>query len=459
MKRRLKIRVFDPPVLHKKLDIDVNFFKPRRKIMSPQTAKVLTLVEKGHSVCIVGPAGTGKSWTLRKLIAMMTKKRIRYEITGSTGASIIPFNGTTIHSWSGYNFNASEEQNLNKARTDKYVQARWKQVRVLVIEEISMLKAHIFETLNKMGQIARKSTKPFGGLQLVICGDFLQLEPCGDHMVFESEVFSEIYHPSKNIVYFQEVKRQNDPVFIQILQEARIAQVTPKSLKLLRSRILPKPPNIPVAFPRRDQVQSYNNQELAKIKEPSQTFDARYLASPSLNKFQNQKTQAFLLKNAPMYPSLTLKIGAQVILTQNKLKWHPKKINGSVGTITKFEEKTNNPIVTFDDRSVQVVMKNVWFGPKSRGQLIQYPLIHGWAISIHKSQGATYNALYVTLNYQARQYGQAYTALSRVRSLDGLYLNEDFDPSCFRANPKALEFYRMLEEAQKPQKPQKRKKP
>jgi hypothetical protein len=268
-------------------------------------------------------------------------------------------------------------------------------------------------------------------------------------MVFHSKAFKQLYS-HKNTVYFKTVKRQSDPKFIRLLQETRVANLSPESWALLESRVgVPIPSNLliqpTVLFPRRKQSQDYNLDELAKIDQPCHVFNARYIASPMVNKIQNEKNKALLLKHAPMYERLSLKVGAQVMLTANKPMWVPKKWNGSLGKIIQFEERTNHPIVEFADKSVQVIPQNTWKGTNGRGQLIQYPLIHGWAISIHKSQGFTLEYGRLTLNYQASQYGQAYTALSRFRELNKIFIQPDFDRRCIRANPEALEYFKQLD--------------
>ena len=358
--------------------------------MGKDTRRVLELVQTGNNVAIIGQAGTGKTFTLKQVIRHLHQTNRAFAVTASTGRAALNLNGTTIHSFSGAgNGEASESVYLSKMKSPWYRKA-WSNIQVLIIEEISMVGKLYFELINKMAQTARRNTSLFGGLQLIVCGDFLQLPPINADYVFLSPIYQQLF-PSKNTVLFQDIKRQTCPRLIKILGEARIGKLSSESIRLLKQCLdKPVPETFPIQpmilFSTKVNVMEYNMNKLDKIQEDPKVFHHTWQASSNESSQTNTKIYTDLLKNAAMYPTLTLKIGAQVMLTRNYLKKTPKKFNGSMGIVTGFDNQTNHPIVQFADGHTLTISLACWKGPNSKGTLIQYPLILAWALTIHKAQ-------------------------------------------------------------------------
>lgn len=329
-----------------------------------------------------------------------------------------------------------------------------------------MMGAYMFELLDKLGQAARhQPSKPFGGITLVMCGDFYQLPPVNKEFIFTSPIFESVF-PKDQIVEFTQIKRQTDPKFIQLLQQVRHGDVTPEVVEMLQSRVGATPPSDlitepMVVHPRNVTVQNHNSSRLNKIDSPAKTFMYTWQPSSDLDEVANRRIHKDLLKSAPMLPTLVLKVGAQVMLTKNMPQLVPRKFNGSMGIVMEFHPKLGCPIVQFDDGSTVLINQNTWKGPKDKGCIIQYPLLLGWAITIYKSQGASFSNMQIGLGPAAARPNLVYTGLSRCRSLEGLYITE-FDPDSIIVDEKAKVFYdeyhtylesKTPKKTQQPQKP------
>lgn len=430
--------------------------RKKRKNMSAEEA--IDLVLRGHHVFLTGIAGAGKSFTLHQLKQRMNKKRIKYAFTGSTGRAAIPHHGCTIHSFAGSGIGDQPESfYITKMQKSKFFQTRWKSIKVLVIEEISMISDKFFELINVMAQTARKSKKLFGGLQLVVCGDFKQLSPVHGEFVFHSETFQKLF-PSSRTVYLRKVYRQTDPVFLRVLKECRDGEPSEATIDILRQRIIPVPKEWPVdpvvLVPRCAQALEHNQAKLAEIPGESKIYEYTFHASPRQSKKGNQIIMENLLKHGPFLPKLELKVGAQVMHTVNNRL--TGKINGSLGVVTGFQH--SDPVIKFTDGTEHTVEKHTFKGPKEQGKIVQYPLLHAWALTIHKSQGSTIPYLELDLGPNSNQYGQAYVGMSRAKSLDGLVIKPNFDPRSIRANPEAKAYYdTLMAEKKKKSKKKKRK--
>ena len=432
-------------------------------------------IEQGKSIFLTGSGGTGKSFLLNLLYTLLPKQTgRRVALTALTGCASLLLHpkAKTIHSWAGIGLGTDPVEILfakvkksNKART------RWMGTDILVIDEISMMTPELFEKLDKVGRkVRRNESIPFGGLQLVLVGDFYQLPPVVRGSETTSFIFESPLWKDMRLTMYEltEIVRQKDPAFQNVLNEARRGELTKPSLKILSKRIgldysseKIKPTML---FTRRAQVDSINMAHLKELTTERRCFKAITTFDPTQASIglsdKDPVVQEAVQKldaNAPYTPELILAIGAQVMLITN-LKPGAGLVNGSRGVVVAFESpqcfdeneklisKNDSdllvPIVEFRNHQripVGVITWDVPDMPAVKRQ--QIPLKLAYAITIHKSQGATLDCALIDVGGKTFEYGQAYVALSRVKDLESLYIH-DLDPAAFRAHPKVKEFYK-----------------
>ncbi len=458
--------------------------------------KAYDAVCMGKSVFITGPGGTGKSFLMNTIYQTIPKKTGKtIALTALTGcaALLLHPSAKTLHSWAGVGLAKDPVPILVKnIKASRKCVMRWLDTDILVIDEISMMTPELFEKLDEVGRKVRRNDKqPFGGIQLVLVGDFYQLPPVTKQdisgakedtsFVFESNLWREI-NPER--IELTEIVRQKDPVFQKVLNEARVGTMSKESLKILQKRMdldyssLDIKPTM--VFTRRAEVDSINASHLAKLKGDRVTYKASTLFLP-LATTQGyasdnplvQKAVSKLDNDASYSPELVITIGAQVMLLVNKPEFG--LVNGSRGVVVGYtimevleSDKTKGasaimiqpdkiitdvkksgieqslllPVVQFRNGIRLHIEHATWEVPDLQGVLRkQIPLKLSWAISTHKSQGSTIDCALIDIGKNTFEYGQAYVALSRVKDLEGLYVH-DLEPTAFRAHPKVKEFYK-----------------
>jgi ATP-dependent DNA helicase PIF1 len=416
------------------------------KLLSPDQKQAVYHIEDGDSIFVSGSAGTGKSFLLQYLKANYSDAGLH--ITASTGIAAVNVGGQTLHSWAAIGLgNLPAEQIIENLLSEKFsrVRKKLKMAKMLAIDEISMIPGSVFDLLNELLKVIRQNEQPFGGLQLILFGDFLQLPPINrdDQFCFQSSSWQEL---SPKLVLLQTVFRQEDNHFVQLLNNIRFGKVNENDIAILKSRI-----NLPeenstirptILASHNAQVDTVNRAELKKINSPSQIFSAKF--SGDSNKIE------FLRKNCLAGDALELKVGAQVMMLKNTYQ-KEGVINGSIGVVKEFAKKSNYPIVEFNNGKVLTIAPEIWalekFDVEKReivveAEMSQVPLLLAWAITIHKSQGMTLDKVKCDLSKVFAD-GQIYVALSRVRSLNGLYI-DGLDFNRIKANPEIVEFYSNL---------------
>lgn len=421
------------------------------KLLSEEQKQVIYAIEDGDSVFVSGSAGTGKSYLLQYLKANYLGAGLH--ITASTGIAAVNVGGQTLHSWAAIGLgNLPVEQIVANLFSAKFTRVRrkLKLAKMLAIDEISMISAAVFDLLNELLKAVRQNDQPFGGLQMILFGDFLQLPPINRdsglsidyQFCFQSKAWRELN--ARNFM-LKNVFRQSDQSFVKLLNNLRLGKLDDHDTEVLKSRL-----NLPdensaikptILATHNIQVEEINQKELKKITSNSQIFTAEFSGDTS--------KVDFLRKNCLAYERLELKVGAQVMMLKNTYQ-KDGVINGSLGVIKEFSKK-NYPVVEFSGGQVLTIAPEVWalekFDVEKKEIIIessmkQIPLILAWAITIHKSQGMSLDKVKCDLS-KVFVDGQIYVALSRVKTLNGLYIN-GLDFSKVRANSAIVNFYSQL---------------
>lgn len=421
-----------------------------KKQLSKEQQEAFDAIVRGESVLLTGPGGTGKSFLigiLAEKIPELTGKPVAITALTGCAALLIGHGAKTLHSWAGIGLGkGSAEYHAQNIRKMPQLAMRWRKTGVLIIDEVSMLTPELLELIDGIAKILRRNSSPMGGIQMVFVGDFYQLPPVSKDgppkFVFESSLWPALV---KRTIELKRIFRQADPTFHKILDEARIGDISKESLQLLKARedldysnesIKPT-----ILFTRKVDVEVMNRTHLDELKGVAHTFVAKTL--PSEYPVQEiTRTVERLDKDATYMSNLILKEGAQVMLLIN-LDQDKGLVNGSRGVVTGFKDDvTRWPIVEFKNGEKLVIEPHVWesehIPPIQRQQI---PLRLAYALTIHKAQGATLDCALIDIGPSTFEYGQAYVALSRVRSLSGLYVF-DVEPSAFRAHPLVKEFYK-----------------
>lgn len=404
----------------------------------------LDALKLGYNVYLTGPAGSGKTFLLNKYIDFLRSKGIKPSITASTGIAATHMGGITIHSWSGIGIRdeISDSQLRRLARNVSF-RTRMAGARVLIIDEISMLHAHQLDNVDRICRRFKNTELPFGGLQVIICGDFFQLPPVNKEEERAKYAFeSEIWHSMNiKICYLSEQHRQNDNKIISVLNDIRSNQVTDATWETIMSRVDDGTDSMQGSkmtrlFTHKRDVNAINNYELELINGKPYRYTMRCSG--------NDKLVDALKKGCLAPEELILKKGAKVMFVKNNLE--RGYVNGTVGTVDGFEIDSNFPIVKLKNGKKIVAKPETWVIDNERGKILaditQIPLCLAWAITVHKSQGMTLDSAEVDLG-RSFEYGMGYVALSRVRALDGLKLL-GINDMALQVHPDVLLFDREL---------------
>lgn len=409
--------------------------------LSQSQQLAIDTILQGHNVFITGSAGTGKSYLLSFLKEALKYKN--FHITATTGIASVNIGGITLHSWAGIGIeDVPVEKIAQKILTAKgtNTRKRLQATEILAIDEISMLSMETFEKIDKLLRLIRDKDLPFGGIQLIFFGDFFQLPPVdSNNFCFESEVWSEA---NIKTIILQEIFRQQDKVFVDLLDHIRYGNVSKNDIQLLKSRyniqeygaIKPTILSTHNAI-----VEKVNNEKLNNLLSKEYVYRAEY--DGMIDKIE------ILKKNCIAREILTLKIGSQVMMLKNTFQ-KDGIINGSSGIVVDFSPKKHYPIVEFENGKCVTVGPETWeisvfnheFGEvEVLASMMQIPLALSWAITIHKSQGMTLDKAECDLKNVFAE-GQVYVALSRVRDISGLFI-KTFDINKIKTNRKIIKFY------------------
>lgn len=410
----------------------------RKSTITPsgEQQEALDYIRNGRNVLITGSAGTGKSTILKKLA-----EESEIEVAASTGISAVNVGGMTINSWAGLGLGDREPEDIAKDLLDGRTRAckRILKAKRLAIDEVSMIHANLFELTDKVFRLVRKADVPFGGIQLILFGDFLQLPPVSKERFGKIFAFqSQAWRDAKiKVQMLTQVFRQEDAEFSSALNNVRIGNLTPDVLRILRSRYRAQDTKEGISpvivYTHNADVEAVNNRKLDEMEGKPKVFESIDEGEPG--------PLETIRKNCLAPAELRLKVGAQVMLLKN-VNPLDGLANGSIGKVVSFQPETGMPVVKFQRGGILTMEVHTWeikAGDDVLASRTQIPLRLAWAITAHKSQGMTLDKIQVHLD-KAFEYGQAYVALSRSRTLEGLFI-ESTKRGCIKAHPDAVNFY------------------
>ena len=403
--------------------------------------EALEILKMGENVFLTGAAGSGKTHTLRSFISYLKENNVGVAVTASTGIAATHLDGTTIHAWSGLGIRDSlSEFDIDMLESRKYLWDRYQNTKVLIIDEISMLHHFRFDLLDKLARSFKRNDAPFGGMQIVLCGDFFQLPPISRpsepeaYFAFRSKVWNEM---NLKVCYLTEQHRQNDEFFLSVLSAIREDRVDEEVISFLKSATKK---NDPSSFcetklsSHNVDVDQINNFELSKIIGVEKKF--QMTSHGKSNIVENLKKGCLAPEN------LVLKIGARVMFVKNSFE--KKYANGTLGIVEGYSTSGFPLVKTAKGLLVEALPQSfvIEEDGKIKAEITQVPLRLAWAITVHKSQGMSLDFAEIDLSRSFVD-GMGYVALSRVKNISGLKL-VGFNAKALQVNPEVLEIDRVF---------------
>lgn len=410
--------------------------------LNAEQRRALDLLAAGKSVFLTGAAGTGKSETVRAMVAWAEQAEAPMLVTGTTGAAAVLIGGGTIHSALSIGLAVGSPNELVSRLTSrpngKKVVAKLKGLRILLIDEVSMLSAELFDKISKYLSIVRGDKAPFGGLQVVLVGDFAQLPPVEGEFAFTAPEWTRL---APAVVQLTEIFRQKgNAAFQQLLQRARLGALTDEDLTALRgcsATTFPEGFEPTRLYALNAMVARHNTASYRALKDEHEKAGRDAGECIYAAQFSSARAKEWAAK-AGIDESVTLCVGAQAMLTWN-VNADEGLVNGTRGRVvaTAPAAVTLRTLVHGD----VTIGYNDLGAEDDPGIKVRYlPLKLAYAISIHKSQGATLDCCETDLGESIFEYGQAYTALSRVRDLSSVRITSVRRGS-FRVHPDVAKFY------------------
>ena len=443
-------------------------------IFTDEQKNAFDLFKSGKNLFISGPGGTGKSMFIREIHKHSDRVVKKIQVCAMTGcaAVLLECKAKTIHSWSGLGIATGTNtiEMAEKVAGNYMKKKNWTSVDVLIIDEVSMMSKKMFELLNITARKCRskQSHLLFGGIQVIFCGDFYQLPPIGDRdeddsraFCFESELFDVVFEYKTE--FTKSFRQLGDQLYTKILNQVRVGRITKSTVDILNNRInAPVPDDICIKptriYPTRIKVDRVNELSMKKLVGESKTFNMTDVIVPHFELTKDQRKVnipvtinydrefTFMRNSINCPPVITLKIGAQVMCVVNiDVENTTEPIcNGSQGIIMGFNTVTGCPNVKFAGGFEKEVSLHTWTHETYPViQVKQLPIVPAWAMTTHKSQGTSLDFAEIDVGGDIFACGQTYVALSRVRSLAGLYL-KSFEPGKIKVNKKVKQFYDRL---------------
>lgn len=452
--------------------------------LSQEQSYALELFKQGKNIFLSGPGGTGKTKLIECFVSHCINYNKKHQVCAMTGCATILLpkscNARTIHSWSGIRLckgnNYDIVKNVLKYKKNK---TNWRTANILIVDEVSMMSKKVLEVLDSIAKQIRFDNRPFGGMQIVFVGDFYQLPPVGSpedidsqQFCFESPLWTQLF-PLESVVLLKTIFRQDDPVYKNILLQIREAKLSEESCSVLNEYVNRKFDSsqfngiVPTKlYPTRYKTDKLNETMFSQLKEKCHSF--QYIVKKNCKTYMennqpisiehlmkcsnmSQQMKEFetrqLLTLSSYADILYLKKGALVMCTTN-LDIDNGICNGSQGVVTNMIETETGfvPEVTFSNGiKKQITLQYRQSDDYPAIAVGQIPLTLAWALTIHKIQGSTLDMASIDVGNQIFECGQTYVALSRVKSLDGLYLDA-FNPKRIKVNEIVNGFYNSIPE-------------
>jgi ATP-dependent exoDNAse (exonuclease V) alpha subunit len=398
-------------------------------LMNEKQKEALSIVKNGYNLFLTGSAGTGKSYTLKGIIQYLENTNKKYGLTALTGCAAVLINGQTIHSFLYLGISRNLDEIYNKLCKYKGKLNDLKKLDVLIIDEISMMDYELFELINKLLMRIKNNDKYFGGVQMILVGDFFQLPPINGDYCFTSSTWENIN--LKKIILTELIRQKDDDKLKEILEEIRNGNISDETINILSNlknkefankEIKPTrlyPININV-----DKINNYEFKKLVKINKGVINTYKAFSNKPTAEKIDNY--------------DITLTLNAQVMVIRN-LSIDNKLFNGTRGIV--IEMKENSVIIKDINDNYHEINYYTDINNNNKKYKISFiPLKLAYAMSIHKAQGASIDYLELDLGENIFISGQLYTALSRATNINNIKLI-DFSKSSFMQNEKVKKFY------------------
>ena len=381
----------------------------------------LNILKTGQNVFITGSAGTGKTYILNEYILYLKSRKIIPTIVAPTGIAASHLQGQTIHSYFSLGIRDNiDEQFVENLLSKKYIQTKFNKLKILIIDEISMVSPNIFSSMDFILKAFKNNNQPFGGIQVILSGDFFQLPPISKNNNQKKFAWQSLAWKDLDLqtCYLEKKYRQDDDKLIFVLDEIRSGKISQTSYDILNLRMNKKleidfvPTKL---YTHNIDVNKINNAELDKLY--AEPYSFKYKSEGAKSNIQK------LFKSSLVQEELTLKKDAVVMFIKN----NPEKyiVNGTTGVVIDFTKDNQLPIVKLSTGYIVKVEYEDWSMENENGKIVskisQIPLKLAWAITIHKSQGMTLDTAQVDLS-KTFEVGQGYVALSRIKNIEGLQL-------------------------------------
>uniref|UniRef100_A0A6C0GZV3 Ribonuclease H n=1 Tax=viral metagenome TaxID=1070528 RepID=A0A6C0GZV3_9ZZZZ len=417
--------------------------EPKIIKLNTQQQEAIDSFREKKSIFLTGPAGTGKSVTLKEIIKFCEQENKKFGVTATTGTAAFLISGKTLHSYLGIGLGKDSPQEIFEfvRYKLKHVADKLRELDVLIIDEISMLDKELFQKISKYLSLLRKNSKPFGGLQLVLTGDFCQLEPINGEYCFLSDIWKQL---NMETIYLHKLIRQDgDTKFQKMLSNFRYGICSEKNYQTLSSLKDTefgdvKPTKL---YPRNVDVDRINKEEYDKLIKSGAEMIKYETKLPACSKKNKEKSEKWI-KSLELPEFVELCVGAQVVVLAN-IDQDAGIVNGTRGVIISLNK--NKVIIKRVNGSKIDIQYYKTTNIEDETLVVQYiPLKLAYALSIHRSQGMTLDAIEIDIGQKIFAAGQAYTALSRAQCLKSVKVVA-ISKNSFIINKDVLEFYNKIE--------------